>query len=148
MSNSVVGDTLPVPLRASPWCFVGEGVKRVIFFCAALSLSHLRCQLSPGESLGLSGLFVRCVTVGFAVFFGGSKPPPYRLGEKSFIRWVTVLFADTVYFTKVDMFDLTCKSNSICCLTATRYAKALPLLDIFVVQRHSKLDMHTCRCGI
>ena len=32
----------------------------------------------------------------------------------SLIRWVTVLFADTVYFTKVDMFDLPCKSNSIC----------------------------------
>ena len=27
---------------------------------------------------------------------------------------VTVEFADTVYFTKVDMFDLPCKSNSIC----------------------------------
>ena len=152
----------------------------MIIFCAALSLSHLRCQLSPGESLGLSVLFVWCVPEGFVgvacqgqslrlpsaatvslrlghtraltthcvvihypraaslplhkggmvgesvhsvgnriisrfcCFFGGSKPPPYRLGGKPFIRWVTVLFADSVYFTKVDMFDLPCKSNSIC----------------------------------
>ena len=45
--------------------FAGEGVKRVMFFCAALSLSHLRCQLPPGESLGLNVLFVSCVTVLF-----------------------------------------------------------------------------------
>ena len=38
----------------------------MIFFCAALSLSHLRCQLPPGGSLGLSVLFVRCVSVLFA----------------------------------------------------------------------------------
>ena len=46
-----------------PVGFVGEGVKRVLIVYAALSLSHLRCQLSPGESLGLSVLFVRCVTI-------------------------------------------------------------------------------------
>ena len=40
-------------------------LKRMIIFYAALSLSHLRCQLSPGESLGLSVLFVRCVSVLF-----------------------------------------------------------------------------------
>ena len=45
--------------------FAGEGVKRVIFFCAALSLTRLRRELSPGESLGLSVLFVWCVPVGF-----------------------------------------------------------------------------------
>ena len=49
-----------------PVGFVGEGVKRVLIVYAALSLSHLRCQLSPGESLGLSVLFVRCVTSLFA----------------------------------------------------------------------------------
>ena len=43
--------------------FVGEGVKRELIVYAALSLSHLRCQLSPGESLGLSVLFVRWVTI-------------------------------------------------------------------------------------
>ena len=32
------------------------------------------------------------ITVRFVVFFGGSKPPPYRLGEKSLIRCVPVGF--------------------------------------------------------
>ena len=44
----------------------GRGGEASDIFCAALSLSHLRCQLSPGESLGLSVLFVRCVTILFA----------------------------------------------------------------------------------
>ena len=44
----------------------GRGGEASDIFCAALSLSHLRCQLSPGESLGLSVLFVWCVTVLFA----------------------------------------------------------------------------------
>ena len=35
-------------------------------FCAALSFSHLRCQLPPGGSLGLSSFFIRWVTVLFA----------------------------------------------------------------------------------
>ena len=46
--------------------FCGRGGETSDIFCAALSLSHLRCQLSPGESLGLSVLFVRCVTARFA----------------------------------------------------------------------------------
>ena len=59
-----------------PVGFVGEGVKRELIVYAALSLSHLRCQLSPGESLGLSVLFVRWVTVwfvGVVCFFTGGK---------------------------------------------------------------------------
>jgi len=46
-------------------CFVGEGVKRVLNAYTALSFSHLRCQLPPVGSLGLSVLFVRCVSVLF-----------------------------------------------------------------------------------
>ena len=38
--------------------------------------------------------------------------------------------------------------NVICCLTATRYAKAEPLLDIFAVQRHSKFDMFCLRQNV
>ena len=48
----------------------------MLIVCTALSLSHLRCQLSPGESLGLSVLFVRWVTVwfvGVVCFFTGGK---------------------------------------------------------------------------
>ena len=48
-----------------------------------------------GVSTNLVGVLsfdnpLRALPVGFAGFFGGSKPPPYRLGEKSLIRWVTV----------------------------------------------------------
>ena len=37
----------------------------MLIVCNALSFSHLRCQLPPGGSLGLSVLFVRCVSVLF-----------------------------------------------------------------------------------
>ena len=36
----------------------------------------------------------------FCCFFGGSKPPPYRLGEKPFFRWVTVEFAGIDLFIR------------------------------------------------
>ena len=45
--------------------FCGRGGETSDIFCAALSFSHLRCQLPPGGSLGLSVLFVRCVSVLF-----------------------------------------------------------------------------------
>ena len=45
--------------------FADERVKRVLNAYTALSFSHLRCQLPPGGSLGLSVLFVWCVPVGF-----------------------------------------------------------------------------------
>ena len=69
-----------------PVKFCGRGGEASDIFCAALSLSHLRCQLSPGGSLGLSVLFVRCVTVHLRISI----------------------------ICKVDMFDSPCKSNSIC----------------------------------
>ena len=46
--------------------FCGRGGEASDIFYAALSFSHLRCQLPPGGSLGLSVLFVRCVSVLFA----------------------------------------------------------------------------------
>ena len=45
--------------------FCGRGGQASDIFCTALSFSHLRCQLPPGGSLGLSVLFVRCVSVLF-----------------------------------------------------------------------------------
>ena len=53
------------PVSCVTVCFVDEGIKQVLIVCNALSFSHLRCQLPPGGSLGLSVLFVRCVSVLF-----------------------------------------------------------------------------------
>ena len=75
--------------------FADEGVKRVLNAYTALSLSHLRCQLSPGESLGLSILFVWCVPVGFVrigYFHGTGDPSP--TDDRTFGA-LPVLFAHT-----------------------------------------------------
>ena len=85
-----------VIFRALPVALWARGAKQVLIVCNALSLSHLRCQLSPGESLGLSVLFVRCVTVGVCgvclLLTGGYGIRPY--GDL-IILCVPLLFAVT-----------------------------------------------------
>jgi len=79
MSNSVVGDTLPVPLRAYPWGFVGvacqgQSLRQPSAATVSLRLGHTRAQHYPrAASLPLhkGGMssghpLIRCVTVVFA----------------------------------------------------------------------------------
>ena len=96
----------------------------MLIVCNALSLSHLRCQLSPGESLGLSVLFVWYVTVGFAGV--GSYCREHiecSPTDDLFIVWVPVGFVDFDYCTRegrplpYGRFDYFVNSRVVCTYT-------------------------------
>ena len=83
------------------------------YLCFLQSHRHFPRKMSP--LVATRSRFGSCVIN--AIHYQNAASLPLHKGGtvgSPLIRWVTVLFADTVYFTKVDMFDFPCKSNSIC----------------------------------